>query len=229
MVDRRPGPLGMMAKLSTRVRTRGVLEIASLALSRAGEEVRSEDRLIFFSRSTEGCDSAPTRDDLVFKQALPKDGTVYARAIGTDSSRTFARRLSNSTRCFLIIGGEGILHASWVTTEGAWTRELRRYFVPPQGDAYVYESFTAAAARGKGIYPYALMMICAQMAREAIENIWVGAEQENTSSRRAITKAGFGEAFSVTYRRRLGRLFVDEPVGPQAARGKASLLRTLLR
>ena len=50
--------------------------------------------------------------------------------------------------CFVVEDGDRFLHSSWVTTTGAWTREIRAYLCPPQGDAYVYESFTRADARG---------------------------------------------------------------------------------
>ncbi len=139
--------------------------------------------------------------------------------IGTDSPASFARRLSEATRCWLVIGDGKIAHASWTTTAAAWTREVARYFHPPPGDGYIYESFTSPEVRGRGIYPFALAGMLARMGVEGIDRLWVGVEADNSPSIRAIEKAGFKAAFEVTYGRKLFRTWVDDPVGPQADAG----------
>ena len=104
--------------------------------ARLGEGISSEDSLIMFVRPT--APEAPERDDLSFREANAEDGSLYARDIGTDSAFTFASRLSDATRCFLVEEGAHIVHSSWMTTAAAWTREIRRYLSPPEGDGYVY-------------------------------------------------------------------------------------------
>ena len=166
---------------------------------------------------------APQRDDLTFTRAVPADGARYANDIGTDSASTFAARLSNDTHCFLVSEGETLLHASWVTTAGAWTRELRAYLVPPGGDAYIYESFTRADARGRGVYPFALANILEWGASTGLDRLWVAVEEHNPPSMRAVAKAGFQEAFRLPFARSLGRLRLGVATGPQAGATSAFL------
>lgn len=172
-----------------------------------------------------GAATPPFRHDpeLAFREAGPGDGALYARAIGTDSAATFRRRLTDTTRCFIVESAGDLLHASWVTTGAAWTREIRAYVVPPRGDAYVYESFTAPESRGRGVYPFALSGICSWSAGHGVERVWVAVESGNAPSYRAITKAGFEPSYTMSYGRRLGRLTltIERPEGittPEVAR-----------
>lgn len=150
---------------------------------------------------------------LTFQRATDADAGLYARVIGTDAAATFRRRLTTTTECFLVFLGDDLLHASWVTTGAAWTREIDGYVVPPGGDAYVYESFTRPEARGRGVYPFALRGICEWAAGAGVTNVWVGVEEGNAPSRKAIRKAGFEPSYSMRYGRRFGRLtlVVEKP------------------
>jgi GNAT superfamily N-acetyltransferase len=226
MVDRRPSPWQSALKLGTRLRARGPGEIIMLAAERLREFASSDDVLVLYVRPTSG--RAPSRSvppELVLRWAMAEDGPRYARDIGTDSARTFRDRLSESTRCFLAERDDLIVHASWVTTAAAWTRELRRYFGPPAGDAYVYESFTRPEVRGQGVYPLALDGIVERLAPEGVARAWVGVEADNPSSARAVTKAGFKPGCEIPFGRRLGRLRVEPPEGPLAGDCRGCLQR----
>ena len=185
-----------------------------MARGRVAEWVSSSDDLVMFVKHV--VPGGLQRDDLAFRYAGASDGPRYARDIGTDSAATFSRRLSESTHCFLVEDGTTILHASWVTSAGAWTRELRAYLVPPPGDAYIYESFTRADARGRGVYPFALANIVDWSARSGVKHLWVAVEEHNPPSLRAVAKAGFEEAFRVPFSRRFGRLRIEAATGPRA-------------
>ena len=215
MPDLRPSPTHAALKVLNRLRARGIGEVLALGKERVRQYISSSEELIILARSSGG--SPPASDDLRFQDATAADGTRYAREIGTDSPSTFAARLSDNTHCFLVSSGEKILHATWVTTRAAWTREVHGYFVVPPGDCYVYESFTRSDARGKGVYPFALKSICAWASDEGLRKIWVGVEATNGASLRAVGKAGFEPELSITFRRNVGRLEVsggkcsDEP------------------
>lgn len=188
--------------------------MAGVARDRAREWFRSEEELIMLVRPAAGPVPEFRHDPgLAFRAATRDDGPLYARTIGTDSEGTFRRRLTPTTQCFFVFGGDELLHASWVTTGAAWTREIAAYIVPPERDAYVYESFTRPEARGRGVYPFALRGICAWGAEAGVERVWVGVESGNAPSLKAIRKAGFEPAYEMRYGRRLGRLtlVVEKP------------------
>lgn len=226
MPDRRPTPPQLAGKLLQRVRARGFGELSALATQRIRKGWSSEERLLFLVHDTGG-DEPTDPADLEFRAATAEDGQLYARDIGTDSAATFASRLSGSTRCWLVLHEGRIAHATWTTTAGAWTREIGRYFRPPPGEGYIYESFTSPAVRGRGIYPLALRHILARLGAEGITRSWVGVEADNEPSIRAITKAGFEVAFEISYRRRFGRLTLGPPEGPLASVCSTCFPRTL--
>lgn len=184
--------------------------------------LRSNGRLKLLVRESGG-PVVEERGDLFFREATAADARRYAADIGTDSASTFRRRLSPWTRCYVIDDGTRFLHASWVTTSRAWTSEIRACISPPVGDSYVYESFTRPETRGRGIYPFALLSICAQMAEQGVGRVWVGVEADNAASIRAITKAGFREAFELSFRRAWGRVHIDGVSGPLAEQGRTMI------
>jgi GNAT superfamily N-acetyltransferase len=224
--DRRPSPLDRARRTLARVAARGPGEIAGVARARVREWVRSDDELIMLVRAAAAATPELRHDPgLVVRRATGADAVEYARVIGTDSAATFRRRLTETTGCFLVHGDGDLLHASWVTTGAAWTREIDAYLVPPAGDAYVYESFTRPEARGRGVYPFALAAIC-DWAREAgIGKVWVGVEAGNAPSLKAIRKAGFEECYALRYGRRRGRLTLvtEKPPGIETPRVERSL------
>jgi RimJ/RimL family protein N-acetyltransferase len=212
-----------VARTLTRIGSRGPGEVVTLARERVREWASSEEELIMLARRAADVTPAFRHDPgLAFRQATPADGPLYARSIGTESARTFRRRLTGTTHCFLVEAGGELLHASWVTSSAAWTRELRAFIAPPPGDCYVYESFTAPAARGRGVYPFALAGICSWAAAGGLERVWVAVESHNAPSLKAITKAGFERSYSVRYGRRWGvlRLSVEaaDALTPSIAR-----------
>jgi GNAT superfamily N-acetyltransferase len=215
-----------LSKTQARARTRGWGEVLNEGFGQVRSAVRSNDELLFLLRDAvwNGKIARKTNEPLRFVRATADDANDYERFVGTDSARTFKSRLSEQTNCWLIHGRGMVLHASWTTSGAAWTREIQRLFVAPPGAAYIYESFTRPEARGLGLYPLALGSIGEALAAEGIERLFVGVEADNAPSVRAITKAGFEPAFSVRYRRHLGRLTIDEADGP-----KADLAEKLLR
>jgi ribosomal protein S18 acetylase RimI-like enzyme len=179
--------------------------------------VSSEGRLIVLSRRTDG--EPTSRDDLSFRRATTTDAAAYARDVGTDATSSFRARLSSpAMSCYLVLDGNSIVHATWCTTGAAWTREIRRYFCPPPGDAYVYESFTRPEVRGRGVYPFALSSIAADLERAGVPRVWVAVEADNHASLRAVGKGGFSPVDEIGFRRRLGRVAVTGASGPETLR-----------
>ena len=216
MIDHKPRLPTAARKLGTRVRRRGLGEVVGMTVDRMRELTASQDRLITHSLVVGDAASSSTPEDLVFKAADPSDAPAYARDIGTDSAVTFRSRLAGGALCFLVVKERLIVHATWGTYSSAWTRELQRYFCPPPGDLYVYESYTRPEVRGQGVYTFALRRIAAWAAERETNRLWVAVEHDNPASLKAVAKAGFTPAFEVSFKRRLGRLTVDPPSGPRA-------------
>ena len=131
--------------------------------------------------------------------ATTGDTDVHAELLGGDPSPPLADRLSDANRCYLALEEGCALHATWCSTTATWTEELQTYLAPPSGDAYIYESFTRADARGRGVYPMVLRSIAALLHREGIRRLWVGVEETNLASVRAIRKGGFEDAFAISF------------------------------
>ena len=138
----------------------------------------------------------PDTGTLEVRRATAGDATAFARDIGTYQETTFTTRLAARVRCYLAFDEDRVLHSSWCSSIATWTEELRTYLAPPPGDAYVYESLTVEAARGRGIYPIVLRAISAELHREGVARIWIGVESTNEASLRAISRAGFEHAYS---------------------------------
>ena len=223
MSESRPTPSERLSKILTRGRTRGLSEASRSLGGELRSAIRSSGTLEFLVRDTDM--TCPDREDLAFRAANFADAAAYAAQIGTDSIATFRARLSDTTRCYLVETGGQIAHASWMTTSGAWTTELGSLVTPPAGSAYVYESFTDPALRGRGIYPFALSCICAELSSQGITEVWIGVEATNAPSVRAITKAGFKPAFSLDFRKRWRKLEVDAARGPRAETAGAMIHR----
>lgn len=214
MSETRPTLSERVAKTLARARSRGLGEVGASLADQLRSFVAADGTLEFLVRGTE--ESTPERDDLLFRMANFGDADAYARSIGTDSAATFRARLSDQTSCYLVLTTDRIAHASWVTTRAAWTAELGRLVTPPAGAAYVYESFTAPELRGRGIYPFALRCICAELAARALHEVWIGVDATNAASLRAIGKGGFEPALSVGYRKSWGRIDVGPVRGPRS-------------
>jgi ribosomal protein S18 acetylase RimI-like enzyme len=189
--------------------------VLSLVVSRLREAVSSHETLVVLARAT---GEAPRSDGATatLRPLGAEDATLYARVIGTDSAASFRARLSPATRCYAVEDEGRVLHSSWVTTDCAWTRELRAFVCVGSGDAYVYESYTRAEARGRGVYPFALREICRALAYQKVARLWVAVEASNAPSLRAVSKAGFERVFAVAYGRRLGRVTIELPEGVKA-------------
>lgn len=208
MPDRRRGPLVESRRLINRLRNRGPREVIDLGASRLRETIYSSQAIVLYARLAEAVPASAV--GLEARAATETDAHRYARDIGTDSPDTFRARLAPDVTCFVVEGEGRLLHASWVTTTAAWTREIRGYLSPPHGDAYVYESYTRDDARGRGIYPLALAGLLNLAATGGQHRLWVAVERSNAASSRAVSKAGFEAVFSIRYRRLLGT-FRSEP------------------
>jgi GNAT superfamily N-acetyltransferase len=170
--------------------------------------------LVVLQRSTGG--QAIHLTGIAIREVDPAESDVYERDVANEPAATVVRRLASPTSsCWVADEGGRFVHASWIETRAAWVGEADRFFVVPEGGAYIYESFTRPEMRGRGVYPAVLTAISAELAQRGIATLWIAAEATNHSSLRAIAKAGFSPSFQIEVRRRWGRTQVVVPRGAE--------------
>lgn len=179
-------------------------------------------RLLILSGAVGSLSHAPERPvalpGIVVRRATAGDGASFERDIASYSARGFEDRLSEHNSCYVAIEGDRLLHASWCSTGPTWTEELQTYLAPPQGDAYIYESFTRADARGRGIYPLVLRAIATDLYERGVARMWIGVEAGNEPSVRAIKKAGFEDVLSIGFSPGGDDVAIDAPeMDPEAS------------
>ena len=64
-------------------------------------------------------------------------------------------------------------------------------FVPPIGDAYLFDFATLPAHRGHGYYPTLLRFILHTLAKHSLRRAWIATAPGNDKSARSIARAGF--------------------------------------
>lgn len=94
------------------------------------------------------------------------------------------------------------VHHSWVAWNDAFLAEAHGWLRFAPGEAYIYDCFTSGSCRGLGIFPAVLSEIGRTLASSGIDRIWIAVERENTSSRRAIERAGFLLCCTLSYSRK---------------------------
>ena len=129
-------------------------------------------------------------------ELTPSEGRAL-RLAGDD----WETRWRQGDRCFVAWEGETCVHFSWVSTRENYLAEAHRRIELEDGQAYVYDCFTAGAQRGAGIFPAVLSFIREHLYSEGRTCIWIAVEEENLSSKKAIERAGFSKVGTVTYDR----------------------------
>jgi GNAT superfamily N-acetyltransferase len=169
---------------------------------------------VVLQRSTGG--QATLLPGIAIREIEPGESEDYERDVANEPAATVDQRLGSPTStCWIAVEGGRLVHASWIETRAAWVGEADRFFVVPDGDAYIYESFTRPEVRGRGVYPAVLASISVELAGRGIAGLWIAAEETNHSSLRAIEKAGFTRRFEIEVRRRWGRTAVSVPAGTE--------------
>lgn len=116
----------------------------------------------------------------------------------------FTERMRAGDRCFATFADGRAIHARWASTRPTRVPELGLWIAPGRGEAYIYDSFTAPAWRGKKATAVARHAMNRLLFREGITRVWTYIVADNRSSLRALDP--YQElAFSVSYLR-IGQL-----------------------
>ena len=127
------------------------------------------------------------------------------------------RRLDRGEICFAAVHEGNIVSYCWMAQGKIGIEEINLAVSTLPDEVYLYDAFTLAPWRGKGIYPVVLreMLLYAGLNDFSRALIFVAAD--NTPSRRGVLKAGFLEFQVVTHLSILGIPFYrySEPLHEQ--------------
>jgi GNAT superfamily N-acetyltransferase len=100
-------------------------------------------------------------------------------------------RLRSAQACFVARHEGRIIAACWSATRPAWSEFLRREIGVAEGDVYLFDAFTLAACRGRGISP----ALCVQQLRHfrqlGLQRAIRATLPENAPALHAHAKTGF--------------------------------------
>jgi hypothetical protein len=123
----------------------------------------------------------------------------------TLSTASAETRISEGNDLWVVLEGAQIIFSCWIfnratpvvgAPDGLLTLD--------PGMVCLEDSFTGAAARGRGVAPSAWAAIADTLAAEGVDRIITKVGVENVASRRAVEKAGFEPVAVMRFRRRFG-------------------------
>ncbi len=112
-------------------------------------------------------------------------------ALGREALADFDRRLASGRRCYAAWVGEQLAAYGWVSFGEEHVGELNLRLRMLPGEAYIWDCVTLPDFRRNGLYSALLGYISAQLRREGLRRIWIGADLANLPSQRGIARAGF--------------------------------------
>ncbi len=157
--------------------------------------IMHHDTLLFFSVCPSAGPTYEENDSAQHFQVL-SDETVFPW-VGLSDDQLAAcyrsRFRDGHTAIILNDNGERVFTA-WIASGRLHVDELNYDWRIPASERVVYDCVTAAAHRGRGLYPAALRWIVRYAQREEISRVWIYADARNHASLRGIDKAGFDAA-----------------------------------
>lgn len=145
-------------------------------------------------------DTAPPRLEarMPLQVGVLHQGNPQAKELAGDD---WPVRWSHGDICYVAWRDGALVHHSWVTRNDSYIAEIRGWVHPGPDEAYIYDCFTDGSCRGLGIFPAVLSTVGGVLFDKGVQRIWIAVEAENVSSRKAIERAGFRLACTVSYRR----------------------------
>ena len=109
------------------------------------------------------------------------------------------QRLVGGEKLYTQRDGDRLAHYGWVVplqSQAHFTEVAKSYHFPQPG-AVLYDFYTAAYARGRGLYQATLSQMLHELATEGRDLAYIGVLADNGASRHVIEKAGFEYVQSV--------------------------------
>jgi GNAT superfamily N-acetyltransferase len=107
-----------------------------------------------------------------------------------------ATRLARGCRCFGVWRDGELAGYGWLSTDSEWIGELELEIKPGAGEAYIWNCFTLAQHRRRGVLRALLAGIRAQAQSEGMKRVWIGSVA--IPAERAFGPSGFNPALAMT-------------------------------
>jgi Acetyltransferase (GNAT) family len=144
-------------------------------------------RLLLLEAPTESqSEPPPATQSLEFAFLAPSEAGEYT--FGEIGPETAAARLRRGDRCFCVRRDGRLVAVRWIAFEEAPVEYLGCRLLLAPGVAYLYDTYTAPAARGGGIFSSTWFMLARQLSTEGFQTILAAVLPENRGARRAMAK-----------------------------------------
>jgi GNAT superfamily N-acetyltransferase len=105
-------------------------------------------------------------------------------------------RLARGCRCFAVRRDGELAGYGWLSTGPEWIGELELEITPGAGEAYIWNCFTLAQHRRRGVLRALLAGIRARAQSDGIARVWIGSVA--IPAERAFGPSGFNPALAMT-------------------------------
>jgi len=105
-----------------------------------------------------------------------------------------ATRLARGCRCFGVSRDGEFAGYGWLSTASEWIGELELEINPARGEAYIWNCFTLAPHRRRGVLRALLAGIRARAQADGIKRVWIGSVA--VPAERAFGPSGFKPALA---------------------------------
>jgi hypothetical protein len=161
------------------------------ALPRA---VLTADRFVVYAANPAAVPHPPAASDLVVRRLTDEelerfgaDGSEWA-----DQARRV--RVLGFNQAYGVFRGDDLVHIAWlIEVEQDRSLPVRNVRLR-SGEGEITHCYTAASARGHGVYPLAIAALCRIAAARGMRLVFMMTNRTNLASRRGIEKAGFAPA-----------------------------------
>ena len=182
------------------------------ALLMSGRRVRrtivSRERYLIFCKAATVSGRGAYRRDV---DVIVLDGTSESRKVNAlfeewsiTQRLEVHNHLANSGIIIAIVVNGERAHQSWVATSGALAMDPVASHIDYSGRAYIGRCETKPLYRGRGLYPYALSVICEHLWSIGLSDVVLSVSPDNAPSISGIKKAGFSIDGEIVFRKLFG-------------------------
>jgi ribosomal protein S18 acetylase RimI-like enzyme len=128
-----------------------------------------------------------------FRRVGPECLPALTEAVGTGASASaeIMKRFQTGRRCYTAWVGSQVAAYGWVSFQEEYIGELNLWIHLQPGEAYIWDCVTLPAFRGQHLYSALLSYMLAELRKEPLQRVWIGANLDNQPSQKGIARAGF--------------------------------------